>query len=71
MSALSYSEQSLINSLSERVRTIEAQLIQMKADIELAGNIAVDLKLIAVENGGPLDKQVEEIILKGQQNNGN
>lgn len=72
MSALSYSEQSLINNLSERVRTLEALIAEMKADINTVGNLSADLALIAHAKGGPLDKQVEQIIVsKGQKQNGN
>ena len=56
----------LLNWLADQNRQLVARVEQMEADIELAGNIAVDLKLIAVANGGPLDRQVEKIILEGK-----
>jgi hypothetical protein len=58
----------LLNWLVEQNRQLTARVEKMQADIELAGSIATDLKLIAVANGGPLDKQVEQIILKGHTN---
>lgn len=64
MSDPNYNRDQLTNSNFNAIR-------QLTADVELLGRLVTDLQLIITAHGGPIEKQVEQIILKGQSNNGN